>query len=79
MWAHRNRAARGMNVLRRIRIHVMFAMMGGPPEHALLAGSFRQERQQELRHAGELVGAMAEVAMVAGSYREHAQEIKSPC
>ena len=64
-----------MDVLRPVRVLVVVAVIGRPPEHALLGRRLSQQRQQELGHAGQPVGAMAEVAVEAGRDGEHPQVV----
>src|SRR5262245_66464875 len=55
---------------------MMMAMLCCPPQHALLRGALREEREHQLKCAARRVGAMREVAMVAGADRKDAQPIE---
>src|SRR5262245_41942592 len=54
----------------------MMAMLGRPPQYALLRGALREQCEHELERAAGRVGAMREVAMVAGADRKDAQPIE---
>ena len=57
-------------------MQVMMAMLGRPPEHALLGRALGQEGEHELERAAGRVGAMREIAMIAGADGEHPQPIE---
>ena len=66
---------RRVDVLRGVRILVVPAVVAGPPEHALLRGALRAEREQELERARRLERPVREVAVVAGGHHDHADEV----
>src|SRR5262245_32145903 len=68
--------ARRMNVALGVGKQVMMAVLGGPPQHALLRGALRQQGENELEGAAGREGAMREVAMIAGTDGEDAQPIE---
>src|SRR5262245_25208401 len=68
--------ARRMNVALGVGKQVMMAVLGGPPQHALLRGALRQQGKNELEGAAGREGAMREVAMIAGPDGEDAQPIE---
>jgi hypothetical protein len=57
-------------------MQVMMAMLGRPPQHALLRAALRQHGKQELEGAAGAVGAVCEVAVVAGSDGKNPQPIE---
>ena len=58
------RRPRRVDVLRRVRVLVVPAVVARPPEHALLRGALRAEGEQELEPARRLERAVREVAVV---------------
>ena len=60
----------------RIRMQVMMAMLGCPPQHAFLGRALRQDGERELERAAGPVGAMREVAVVAGTDGEDPQPVE---
>jgi hypothetical protein len=67
---------RRVNVVRGIRVSVMSAVMGCPPQYAALRRGLRQERQSKLADAAGAEGAMRKIAMIAGANREDAQHVQ---
>ena len=57
---------RGVNIILAIGVSVVVAMMGRPPQRALLICHATHERQDKLKDAVCFIRAMREVAMVAG-------------
>ena len=68
--------ARRMHVLVGIRMQVMVPMLGRPPQHALLRGALRQDREHELEGAAGRIGAVREIAVIARADREDAQPVE---
>ena len=68
---------RAVDVFRPVRIPVVVAMVGGPPEHALLRRGLAEDGQQELGHARKAIRAVAEVAVEPGGHREHPQVVRA--
>src|SRR5262245_41200001 len=68
--------ARRVNVALGVGKQVMMAVLGGPPQHALLRRALRQQGKNELEGAAGREGAMREVAMIAGPDSEDAQPIE---
>src|SRR4029434_6986514 len=68
--------SRRMNVALGVGMQVMVAVLGGPPQHALLGGALRQQGENELECAAGRKGAMREVAMIAGPDGEDAPPIE---
>ena len=60
-----------------IGVQMMVAVMGGPPERALLGGGLREEGEPELPEPVELVGAMTEVPVVPARHAEHPQVVRA--
>ena len=67
---------RRVDVGLRIRMQVMMAMLGCPPQHAFLGRALRQDGERELERAAGPVGAMREVAVVAGADGENPQPVE---
>src|ERR1700760_2141115 len=65
-----------MNVIRGVRMAMMPAVLGCPPQDAPLRRRLRQEGQEELKGSTGAEGAVGEIAMIAGTDRENAQPIK---
>src|SRR5678810_345824 len=57
-------------------MQVMMAMLGSPPQDALLGGALRQHGKQELEGAAGAVGAVCEVTVIAGSDGKNPQAIE---
>ena len=69
--------ARGVDVRIRIGKQVVMAVLGRPPQHALLRGGLRDPGQHELEDAARLVAAMRKVAMIATRHAEHAEPVEA--
>jgi hypothetical protein len=65
-----------MHVVLGVGMQVMVAMLGGPPQHALLHAALRHEGQDELKRPAGRIGAVREIAMVAGPDEEDAHPIE---
>src|SRR5262249_52985062 len=50
-------------------------MVGRPPQHALLCGCHRKERQDKLEDPAGLERAMGKIAVIAGGNANHSQII----
>ena len=68
--------AGGVNIVLVIRVPVVVAVHGGPPERPALHGSETEQGEEKLGDPRGVVGAVAEVAVVDGCDREHAGEIQ---
>jgi hypothetical protein len=67
---------RRMDILLSVRMQVVVAVLGGPPENALLGAALSEESQTELKHPTGGVGAVREVAVISRADREDAQPVK---
>jgi hypothetical protein len=65
-----------MQVFGLVRIAVVVAVMGSPPQRTALGAGLRQECEHELKHAAGLVGAVGKVSVVDTGHREHADEVQ---
>lgn len=54
---------------------MMMPMMGRPPQHALLCGRHREERQEELEDPAGLERAMGKIAVISRRDRNHSQVV----
>src|SRR5437867_3536989 len=61
-----------MDVMLGVGMQVMMAVLGRPPQYALLGGALRQQGENELERAAGRVSAMREVAMITGANGKHA-------
>jgi len=68
---------RRVNVEFRIGMEVVVAMVGGPPQDALLRGRLRERRENELEDPAGLISAVGKVAMVTGANGEDPQPVKA--
>ena len=68
--------ARRVDVLLGVGVQVVLAVLGRPPEHALLRRALGEAGEHELAGAAGLEGAVREVAVVAGADAEHAQPVE---
>ena len=68
--------ARRMDVVLGIGMEVMVAVLGRPPQHALLQRALAHESEDKLEDAAGRIGAMGEVAVIAGADRENAEPIQ---
>src|SRR3954453_13213274 len=59
-----------------VGVPVMVAVLGGPPQDALLGRALSQQGKDELKHSAGAVSAMGEVAVVARSDGEHAKPVE---
>ena len=66
-----------MDVVLGIGMKMMMAVLGRPPENALLGGGLGQEREQELERAARGVSPMRKVAVVTRADGEHPQPVES--
>ena len=55
---------RGMNVFFGVRVHMVLAVIGRPPERASLHGRIADQGQDKLHRSGRLEGLVREIAMV---------------
>src|SRR5216684_1484494 len=62
----------GMQVQFLVGMAVMVAMVGGPPEHALLRRGGGHEGDDELEDAAGLEGTVRKITVIAGGDKEHA-------
>src|ERR1700694_4851004 len=60
-----------MQVVLRIGIAMVMAMIGCPPEHALLRGRCGHEAHHKLKHTAGLEGTMRKVTVIAGTHEKH--------
>src|SRR5262245_43669091 len=67
---------RRMHVVLGIRMQMVMAMLGRPPQHALLQRALRQHREHELERPAGRIGAMREVAVVSGPDGEDARPVE---
>ena len=70
MTVEESRVARRMDVELGVGIEVVVAVVGRPPQNALLRGALRHHGENELKDAARLIGAMREVAVIAGPDRK---------
>src|SRR6185437_7477943 len=70
-------AARRMNVELRIGMEVVVAMVGRPPQNALLRRRLRHGGENQLEGAAGLIGAVGKVAVITGADGEDAQPVKT--
>ena len=63
-----------MDVVLGVGMQMMVAVLGRPPQHALLHGALREEGEDELEDAAGRIGAVREVAVIAGADREDADQ-----
>jgi hypothetical protein len=64
-----------MNVALVIGMAVMFAMLGCPPENALLRRRLCQRRHNELGETAHFVASMTEIAVISGGHGKHTQAV----
>ena len=67
--------SRRMDILQRIGLQVMLAMLGGPPQNAFLRARLGKEGECELKCPAGRVGAVRKVPVVTSADREDAQPI----
>ena len=67
---------RRMHVVPGVGMQMVMAVLGGPPDDALLRGGLGQERKDELKRSARRIGAVREIAMIAGADGEDAQPIE---
>src|SRR3569832_2280636 len=60
---------RRMHVQLGVGMQMMVAMLGGPPQHALLGSALRKAGQNELKHPAGGKSLMREIAVVALSLK----------
>ncbi len=77
MRIHETRMHRRMHVEFGVGVAVVVAVLGGPPEHALLRRRLRQHGQHELHRTAGLVGPVREIAVIAASHGEHPQPVEA--
>src|SRR5215469_9536956 len=65
-----------MDVGLSIRVSMVQAVLGSPPECAALRGGLCNERKAQLKKTRGAVGSVSEVAMVAGTDGEDPDEIE---
>ena len=68
--------ARRVHVVFGVGMQMMVAMLGRPPQHALLQRALARDGKDELEDAAGRIGAMGEVAVIAGADREDAAPIE---
>ena len=66
-----------MNVEFGIGMEVVVAMVGRPPQDALLRRRLRHHGENALKRAARLVGAVGKVPMIAGPDGEDSQPVKT--
>ena len=66
-----------MDIVLGVRIEMVEAVLGSPPEHALLGRALRHEGQDELKGPTGGKGAVGKIAVIAGADREHPDPIES--
>lgn len=67
----------GMGIIFRIRITVMVAVMGGPPQGPLLHGAATQPGQKQLKRPAGFIGFMGKIAVIPAGDPKHTNEIQS--
>ena len=77
MAVEESRLPRRVNVELRIGMEMVVAMVGRPPQHALLRGRLCERRENELEDPAGLISAVGKVAMVASADGEDPQPIKA--
>src|ERR1700710_1486155 len=55
---------------------MVMAMLGRPPQHALLRAALGEKGEDELEGPAGREGAVREIAMVAGGDREHTKPVE---
>ena len=65
-----------MHILGRIGMQMMLAMLGRPPQDALLGARLGKEGEDELEHPRGRIGAMGEIAVVSSTDRKDTQPIE---
>jgi hypothetical protein len=60
-----------------VGVHMVVAVVRGPPERAALRGRCAEQREDELRGAGRAERIVREVPMIEGRDREHAQRVQA--
>jgi hypothetical protein len=68
-----------MYVLRTVRVAVVVAVVGGPPEDALLDGEGPEQRQDELEGPAGAKGPVGEVTVEPGGDSEHHGRVHAKC
>src|SRR5690606_19683551 len=68
----------GMRIRRRVAMAVVVAVVGGPPQGALLCRGLRHERYDKLEPPGSGIRFMGKVPVVPTRYPEHPGVIQNP-
>jgi len=66
-----------MNIFLGIRVFVVVSMMTSPPERAFLRTGRSKKREEKLKGAARLVGAMGEITVIRAGDSEHADQIEA--